>query len=135
MNAPTPQDAPVAHAEAVRLYMEGVPVKEIYARTGISKPQLYLLLRQRGITPNRQTPDRRYTPGLDASQIQMQLHDALVMLGKLRAKNERLRSMLIYLRNTLAEHDIDIHIHLDVDDLDVEDTKALAEGEENLKST
>jgi len=93
---------PDKKAQAVEMYQDGEKTERIYEVTGISRPSLYLLLQQRGISPNRQT-DRR-TPGLDAGALLQQLKDAQLQLGHARAENELLKQRISVLEAELEEY-------------------------------
>jgi len=94
--------SPEMKARAVELYREGAKTAEIFEQTGVSRPALYMLLRQRNETPNRlDRNSRRFTPGLDAAAIQHQLRDALVQLGQAQAENEILKQRISVLEGEL----------------------------------
>lgn len=90
-----------AKAKAVEMYLDGAKTEDIHQETGVARPSLYLLLRQRGINPNRQR-ESRYIPGLDASAILVQLRDAQTQLGTARAENEHLRRELDLARQRIG---------------------------------
>jgi len=74
-----------AKAKAVEMYDRGEKTTAIYRETGVSRPALYMILRQQGVTPNRQR-DRRYTPELNAEHLLHRLEAAQARIGALEAE-------------------------------------------------
>lgn len=77
----------------VELYLEGKRVVDITQATGYSRPQVYWILRQRGVVPNRQKGGAAREPAST-----MELIEALAAAerenGRLQAEVERLQAML-----------------------------------------
>jgi hypothetical protein len=87
--------------EVIDLYLAGKKLGEIVAATDVSRPTIYWMLHQAGITPNRQKPSRaaidaaREVAGVGpATDLLERLLAAERTIGQLQAENEALRAQL-----------------------------------------
>jgi len=75
----------------VELYTSGTRIDDIVADTGVKRPTIYYILRQRGLRPTRTA---RNAPGPDLHDLQAQLNGAQREIGKLEQQLELAHKMI-----------------------------------------